>query len=83
MDHVEAIDVIAIDPAEAALNVGETRVVTAEAAVVPAEPGSAVCKDTYNTPAVNVVAVRPMVFSNLLAVLAAERPTVISFPHSR
>jgi hypothetical protein len=44
IDHVEAIDVIAIDPAEAALNVGETRVVTAEAAVVPDAPGSAVCK---------------------------------------
>jgi hypothetical protein len=83
IDHVEAIDVIAMDPAEAALNVGETRVVTAEAAVVPEAPGSAVCKATYNTPAVNVVPVRPIVLSNLLAVFAAERPTVISFPHSQ
>ena len=83
IDQVEAIDVIAMDPADAALKVGETRVVTADAAVVPDAPGSAVCKDTYNTPAVNVVPVRPIVLSNLLAVLAAERPTVISFPHSR
>jgi len=46
IDHVEPIDVIAIDPADAALKVGETRVVTADAAVVPEAPGSAVCKAT-------------------------------------
>ena len=46
IDQVEAIDVIAIDPADAALKVGETRVVTADAAVVPDAPGSAVCKAT-------------------------------------
>jgi hypothetical protein len=83
IDHVEAIDVIAIDPADDALNVGETRVVTAEALAVPTDPGSAVCNFTYSEPAVNVVPARPIVLSNLSAVFTAERPTVILFPHSR
>jgi len=83
IDHAVGDDDKAIEPAEAAAKVRDCFVVFDEAAVVPDAPGSAVWMATFIVPAVNVVPVRPRVSSNLLAVLAADNPTVIPFPHSR
>lgn len=74
---MEAMD---LEPAAAAFQVTDLRVVSpAAAAVVPAEPGSAVWSLTANTVgAVNAVPAN--MSSHLLARLAFERPTVTTVP---
>ena len=69
----------AIAPADAAENVADARVVTAEGAVVPAAPGSAVC-NLMNVPAGAVNAVARSIFSQLFASVVAASPTVILAP---
>jgi hypothetical protein len=67
--HDGSVVVIALDPPDAAAHVSATRVVFADAAVVAAEPGSAVCSLTAVVPgAVN--AVPPSMSNHLFARLA-------------
>lgn len=77
------MDDIAFEPAEAALHVTDLRVVSpAAAAVVPAEPGSAVWSFTANA-AGAVKAVAASMSSHLFARFVADSPTVISPPSDR
>jgi integral membrane sensor domain MASE1 len=68
----------AIAPAAAAEKVADWRVVTAEIAVVPAAPGSAVCS-WINVPAIPVKVVPRRTFNQALAVLTAWSPAAISY----
>ena len=70
------VPLMAFDPAAAADQVTAARVVFADAAVAPAEPGSAVCSFTY-TVAGAVNAVPPIMSSHLLARFAVFSPVAI------
>src|SRR3954464_4706469 len=74
-DVHDTVPDMAFDPADAADQVTDGRVVTDDTEAVPDAPGSPVCSCT-NEPAAPVNVVPEMTFSQAFAVFTADRPRV-------
>jgi hypothetical protein len=72
----------AFDPAEAADHVTAWRVVTADGAVAPAAPGSAVCSFTHTPVGADANAVPANISSHLFAKFVGDKPTAMTYSSS-